>query len=93
MAAVFETVAGEVLATAVPGNQEVDVLLRRLDRRGRVVLGLFERQEEITANDAAHVLGLSPRQMMDLMNAWVGDGWLEVSDAAHKTRRYCLSAG
>jgi hypothetical protein len=28
----------------------------------------------------------------DLLNGWVGEGWLEVSDAARKTRRYRLSA-
>jgi predicted ArsR family transcriptional regulator len=57
-----------------------------------LVLGLFERQEEITANDAARVLGLSPRQMRDLLKGRVGDGWLEVNDAARKTRSYRLSA-
>jgi DNA-binding IclR family transcriptional regulator len=92
MAAVFESVAGEVRSSAVPGNEKVDALLRRLDRRGRIVLGLFERQEEITANEVAHVLGLSPRQVRDLLNVWVEEGWLEVSDAARKTSRYRLSA-
>jgi len=56
------------------------------------VLGLFERQEEITANEAARVLGLSPRQVRDLLNDWVEDGWLVISDTARKTRRYRLSA-
>jgi len=72
--------------------KKVDAFLRHLNRRGRKVLGLFERQEEITANEVAHVLGLSPRQVRDLLNAWVGEGWLEVSEAARKTRRFCLSA-
>jgi DNA-binding IclR family transcriptional regulator len=57
-----------------------------------MVIGLFERQDEITANGVAHLLGLSPRQVRDLLNGWVGEGWLEVSDAARKTRRYRLSA-
>ena len=92
MTTVFETVAEEVRASAVPGDDKTEVFLRRLDRRGRMILGLFERQEEITANDVARVLGLSPRQARDLLNGWVGEGWLEVSEAARKTRRYCLSA-
>jgi len=92
MATVFESVAGEVRLSAAPGDEKTDALLRRLDRRGRMVLGLFERQEEITANDVVHLLGLSPRQVRDLLNAWVNDGWLEVSNAARKSRRYCLSA-
>jgi len=92
VAAVFETVAGEVHASAISGGDETEALLRHLDRRGRMVLGLFGRQEEITANEAARVLGLSPRQVRDLLNAWVGEGWLEISEAARKTRRYRLSA-
>jgi len=28
----------------------------------------------------------------NLLNAWVTDGWLEMSDAARKSRRYRLSA-
>ena len=92
MAAVFEAVAGEVRSSAAPGNAEADALLQRLDRRGRMVMGLFERQEQITANDVARILGLSPRQARDLLTAWVGEGWLEVGDAARKSRRYHLSA-
>jgi predicted ArsR family transcriptional regulator len=92
MVVVFETIAGEVRSSAIPGNEEVDVLLRHLDRRARIVLGLFERQEEITTNDAARVLGLSPRQVRDLLNGWAEDGWLEISDAARKSRRYRLWA-
>jgi len=38
------------------------------------------------------VLGLSPRQVRYLLNDWVEDGWLVISDAARKTRRYRLSA-
>ena len=38
------------------------------------------------------VLGLSTRQSRDLLNQWVSQGWLEISSAARKTRRYRLSA-
>jgi Fic family protein len=92
MAAVFESVASEIRASVVLNNDQTDMLLYRLDRRARIVLGLFERQEEITTNDAARVLGLSPRQVRDLLNGWAEDGWLEISDTARKSRRYRLSA-
>jgi Fic family protein len=92
MATVFESVASEIRASVVPSNDQNDTLLYRLDRRARIVLKLFERQEEITTNDAARALGLSPRQVRDLLNVWAEDGWLEVSDAARKSRRYRLSA-
>jgi len=38
------------------------------------------------------VQGLSPRQVRNLLNAWVTDGRLEMSNAARKSRRYRLSA-
>jgi hypothetical protein len=74
MATVFEKVAEEVRASAVPGDGKAEAFLRRLDRRGRMILGLFERHEEITANDVAGIPGLSPRQLRDLLNGWVGGG-------------------
>jgi DNA-binding IclR family transcriptional regulator len=92
MAAVFATVAGEVRTRAVKTDPQADALLRRLDRRERMVLGLFERQDEITANDAARILGLSPRQVRDLLAGWVEAGWLAIGDSARKSRRYRLSA-
>jgi len=92
MAAVFQAVAGEVRERITANAATTDPFLRQLDRRGRLVLGLFERQEEITASDAARVLGLSPRQVRNLLNAWVTDGWLKMSDAVRKTRCYRLSA-
>jgi len=92
MAAVFQAVAGEVRERITANAATTAPFLRQLDRRGRLVLGLFERQEEITASDVAHVLGLSQRQVRNLLNAWVTDGWLEMSDAARKSRRYRLSA-
>jgi Fic family protein len=92
MAKVFESVAKEVRETSVAGIRTDDALLRKLDRRGRMVLGLFERQEKITTNEAALVLGLSTRQVRDLLNDWVAAGWLEVGDSSRKARSYCLSA-
>lgn len=92
MAAGFASVAGEVRARAVKSDPQAEALLRRLDRRGRLVLGLFARQDEITANDVARILGLSPRQARDLIARWVKAGWLVIGDPARKSRRYRLSA-
>jgi Fic family protein len=92
MAAVFETVAKEVQTRALPTDRRSETLLRKLDRRGRIVLGLFSKQEEINANDVARVLGLSDRQARQVINEWIEAGWLEISDAARKSRKYRLSA-
>jgi hypothetical protein len=88
----FETVAQEVKSSTVPGNKNEDFLLQKLDRRGRIILGLFSKQEEITSNEVASVLGLSTRQARDLLLQWTDLGWLEMSKKARKSRRYRLSA-
>ena len=92
MVTVFEDVANEVRLSLARGNETEDELVRKLDRRARLVLGLFARQNEITSQDAARLLGLSPRQTRDLLAGWVEMGWIEISSAARKTRRYRLSA-
>jgi Fic family protein len=92
MANVFDAVAQEVTQEAARGLTTDYALLRKLDRRGRMVLGLFTQQDEISANDVARLLGLSPRQARELLSQWVAAGWLEIGAAARKTRRYRLSA-
>jgi len=91
MAVVFETVAREVREKAIQRDDVSEALLRRLDRRARMVLGLFARQEAITANDVANVLGLSPRQARDLLTEWTNAGWLVIDDASRKSRAYSLA--
>ncbi len=92
MAAVFEAVARDVMKRAIQTDGKTEALLRKLDRRARIVLGLFSRQDQITANDVARVLNLSVRQSRDLLNEWVKAGWLEMTSASRKTRAYQLSA-
>jgi Fic family protein len=92
MAAVFDTVAQEIREKSLVPDEKTERLLRKLDRRARMALGLFSRQDEITANDVARVLGLSARQARSVINEWLEEGWLEVSDPSRKTRKYRLSA-
>ena len=91
MAAVFDTVAQEIREKSLVPDEKTERLLRKLDRRARMVLGLFSRQDEITANDVARVLGLSARQARSVLNEWLEAGWLEISDASRKTRKYHLA--
>ena len=92
MASVFEMVAREVRKQAAADQPTERAFLRQLDRRRRIVYGLFGRQNEIATNDFARALGLSPRQARDLLSEWVKQGWLEVSQPSRKLRRYSLSA-
>ncbi len=92
MAALFQRVAGEVRAQADQPAAPEPAALRQLDRRARIVLGLFSRQESVTAAEMARALGLSPRTVRDLVAGWLAEGWLVLADPARKSRRYHLSA-
>jgi len=92
MAGVFQRVADEVQVQQKQPASADQPELQRLERRARVVLGLFSLQDTITTNDVAHALGLSPRAARDLLTTWVTGGWLEVADPARRSRRYRLSA-
>ena len=89
---VFELAKDEALRSAREGLPTEPEELRKLDRRARMVLGLFAKQETITAADVAKLLGLSDRQVRDLIRGWVMAGWLVVADPAKRSRAYVLSA-
>lgn len=89
---VFELAKDEALRSARDGLPTEPEELRKLDRRARMVLGLFAKQESITATDVAKLLGLSDRQVRDLIRGWVMNGWLVISDPAKRSRAYVLSA-
>jgi transposase len=85
-------VADEVRAQAALPVASEPPELRRLDRRARLVLGLFTRQETVANAEIARALGRAPRTVRDLITGWLEDGWLQVADPARKSRRYRLSA-
>jgi Fic family protein len=82
----------EALRHAAAGAPEIPEALRRLDARARVVLGLFARQDHVTATDTAAALGLSDRMARVLLKEWVEQGWIEVADPSRRARSYTLSA-
>ena len=59
-----------------------------IDRRARIVPGLFSRQECVTAAEMARALGLSSRPVRDLVGGWLVDGWLILADPVRRSRRY-----
>lgn len=67
-------------------------LIRNLDRRARIALGLFTESSTVATRQVAMALGLSDRQCRDLLAGWVEDGWLVVADTSNRARRYGLSA-
>jgi Fic family protein len=93
LASVFGAALTEALQAAGAGFQAEPELLRRLDPRARAVLGLFARQNRISARDVAATLGLSERMSRELLRDWVQEGFLKVEDASRRGRAYTLSAG
>jgi len=92
LAGVFEMVRQEAVRCAREGVPAEPAELRRLDRRARLVLGLFAKVDTITTTDVAQALGLSGRMVRNLLQEWVADGWLLVSNPSKRGRRYSLSA-
>ncbi len=92
LADVFTAAKIEALHAAETGISLEPQELRRLDPRARTVLGLFSIHERITARHVAAALGLSDRMARLLLRQWADEGWLEVADAARRTRSYALSA-
>lgn len=92
LAKVFETVRQMAQKCAENGTPAEPDVLRRLDHRSRVVLGLFAKKETITAPGVAEELGLSERMARNLLKDWVEDGWLQVSNSSRRARAYSLSA-
>lgn len=92
LADVFSAAKDEALRLKdVPPAPEPE-WLRRLDHRARIVLGLFAKQETITAAQVAETFGLSERMARNLMKDWVEQGWLSVADVSRRKRAYKLSA-
>ncbi|MEA3335050.1 MAG: Fic family protein [Chloroflexota bacterium] len=92
LAHVFRLAQEEALRLAerpLPPEPEV---VRQLDRRARIVLGMFSRAEQITTRDVAQALSLSDRMTRNLMQDWVNAGFLEVAEPSRRKRAYRLSA-
>lgn len=89
---VFKLAQAEALRLSERPPLTEPEVLRRLDRRARLVLGLFAQTERITAADVARALGLSERTARNLVGDWVQQGILEIDDPSRRTRAYRLSA-
>ena len=87
----FEKVRDQAVREAERGGKDQSRLLRNLDPKQRRALILFQKSREITSKDIAELFGYRPRTAALLCQRWVGDGFLETTDPAKKSRRYKLS--
>jgi Fic family protein len=92
MADSFERVKELTLIEAKVGVADLSAQLRNLDARQRKVLALFEKSRELTAKEIGDLFGYRPRTASELCRRWVEQGFLEVADAAKKSRRYRLAS-
>ena len=92
LARVFRLAQEEALRLADQPLSPEPEAVRSLDRRARMVLGLFAQSEQITTAEAAQTLGLSDRMTRNLMQDWVSAGFLEVAEPSRRKRAYRLSA-
>jgi len=92
MADSFERVREQTRREAKTGTADHSSLLRNLDARQRKVLTLFESSRELTAREIGGLFGYQPRTASELCRRWVEQGFLEVANAAKKSRRYRLAA-
>ncbi len=89
LASVFSAAGKEVL-TEEPVTTD-SMLLRQLDHRQKIVLGMFAAKGSLTVRDLATNLGLSDRMVRNLVKRWTEEGFLTVLDSSNKNRRYGLS--
>jgi Fic family protein len=91
MADSFEKVEAQARREAAKGGKDQTALLRALDSRQRRTLALFEASREVEAKEIGGMFGLKPRSAALLCQRWVEGGFLEITNASRKARRYKLS--
>ena len=92
LALVFTAAKDEAQRYAARGVPAEPEELRRLDHRARTALSLFAKTQEVTTSQVAATLGLSERMARLLLNTWVKDGWLVITNPSNRKRAYGLSA-
>jgi Fic family protein len=90
MAESFETVQSRATQAANEGQKDQSEFIRQLDARQRRALELFQESNWITASQVGALFGLQPRTARVICQKWVDDGFLVVTDASKKARKYEL---
>ena len=73
------------------GSKEDSQILRSLDARQKQALVLFEKSDFITAKDVEGLFNFASRTARQLLQKWVRQGFIVVSDPSKKNRRYKLN--
>jgi len=87
----FESVEAQAKRESMTGAVDRSQALRALDPKQRKVLALFEDSREVTAKQLAELFGMQQQSAAKLCQQWVADGFLVMSNASRKARRYRLN--
>lgn len=91
MAFAFEKVVTQMMASHVQGGKDHSALMRTLDPKQRKSLELFREYDKVTSRQIGDLFGFSSRTNADLCKKWVAAGFIEIVDAALKSRKYSLA--
>ncbi|MGB9803114.1 Fic family protein [Desulfofundulus sp.] len=91
MAKVFTEAKDEAVKLAEREMPVEPEQVRLLDRRARIVFGLFAAKKTIGTKDVAAALGLSERMARELLREWTEQGWLVLRNPSKKGRQYALA--
>jgi Fic family protein len=91
MAISFEKVRDHAKCEAGAGRLDQSRLLRNLDAKQRKVLTLFDESREVSAKDIATLFRFRARTATAQCQRWVAAGFLVITDASKKARRYRIS--
>lgn len=92
MAQAFEKVKDQAQLASSSKEHDKTSILKKLNKRQKIVLELFQESEEITASDVGSILKLKPRTARNICSSWVESGFLMVTDSSKKARKYKLSS-
>jgi len=88
----FSKVRKKAGEAAREGAADTSNALRSLDARQRKVLALFRQHNQITAHDIGKLFEIQPRTARGWCANWVEGGFLTITEAARKIRKYGLDA-
>jgi Fic family protein len=92
MASSFKAVESRVKEESRSGTPEQTKLLKSLDARQRKALSLFKESDKIAASQIGMLFGLQPRTARLLCQKWTKEKFLDIADAARKSRKYRLGS-
>jgi len=87
----LENVRKQAAKAGQAGAIDKSIQLRKLDARQRLLLGLFQRQAKVTAEEIADFLSIKERAARLLCQKWAEEGLLVITDPAKKSRKYALA--